>query len=331
MQKMKWGIIGCGGIAGDFTESLRTLEGAELFAVASRTPGKAADFAKKHKVDLSYDTYEALLANPSVEIVYVATTHNFHYDNVLQCLKAGKHVLCEKVFTINAAQAQHLWDVAQEKGLFLMEAMWTRFLPATKELMKIIEQGTIGEVMFLKADFSFKTKKDLTGRFYNLKLAGGSMMDQGIYPISYASMVFGQQPKGIMATSAMSETGIDERSTELFDYGHGKCAELTTSIAYYNRRFLLIAGTKGSIEVNNFFSATTFDVIVDGETTTYDYPYVATGKGYEAQEVMDCILAGKKQSSIMPMDETVAIMATIDDIRQQIGLTYTDDMEQIKA
>lgn len=329
MKKMNWGIIGCGGIAGDFTKSLRTLPDADLVAVGSRTPGKAAAFAHKHKVAIYYDNYEALLEDENIEIVYVATTHNFHYENVLQCLEAGKHVLCEKVFTINAKQAQHLWEVAKEKGLFLMEAMWTRFLPSTRAIMEVINSGAIGEVMFLKADFSFKTEKDLDGRFYNLDLAGGSTMDQGIYPISYASMVFGKQPTKIFTTSKISETGVDERCSELFDYGDGKSAELTTSIAYYDRRFALIAGTKGHIEVPNFFLATSYDVTIDGNTTTYNVPYLETGKGYEAKEAMDCIRANKSQSDIMPMDETVELMQTIDQIREQIGLVYPKHMERL--
>jgi predicted dehydrogenase len=209
-----------------------------------------------------------------------------------------------------------------------MEAMWTRFLPATMALMKVIDSGVIGDVIFFQADFSKKIEKNLEGRFYNLELAGGSIMDLGIYPISYASMIFGRQPDKIFATATMYDTGIDERCTQLFDYGEGKGAMLTTSLAFYGRQFALIAGTKGSIEVHDFYRASEFTIKVNGKTTTYKVPFISTGKGYEAKEVMNCIGAGKSQSDIMPMDETVAIMGTIDQVRKQIGLVYTEEMEQ---
>lgn len=328
MKKINWGIIGCGGIANNFSESLASLEGGELLAVASRTKGKAKTLAEKFGVGTYYNSYEELLEDDRIDVVYVATTHNFHYANVLECLKKGKHVLCEKVFTINAAQARHLQEVAKENNLFLMEAMWTRFLPATRKIMEILASGLIGEVKFLEAEFSFKTEMDPEGRFYNKELAGGSLMDQGIYPISYASMIFGQQPVGIQTNACMTSTGVDERSTHLFDYGDGKAAMLTTSFAYYPRAHALIAGTKGYIEVPGFFYANEFTVKIDDETVHYELPVSSTGKGYEAMEVMNCIRAGVQQSSLMSMDETVEIMTTLDKIRDSYGLSYPEWMER---
>ncbi len=329
---IKWGIIGCGKIADNFTQSLETLNDGELIAVGSKTPGKAKAFAEKFNVKKYYTNYEELLSNPEVDVVYIATTHNFHYENVLQALNHGKHVLCEKVFTMNAKQANHLRELAKNKHLFLMEAMWTRFLPATKEINKLILEGVIGEVMFLQAEFSFKTPMDLTGRFYNMNLAGGSLMDQGIYPISYASMLFKKQPINIKTNVCMAQTGVDERGSHIFEYEDGKAALLTTSISYYKRVHAIIAGTKGHIEIPSFFRASEFTVKVGEKEIEYNMPHISTGKGYEAQEVMNCIKEGKIKSNLMSIDETVEIMETMDNIRCKWGLKYPEEMERcIKA
>jgi predicted dehydrogenase len=331
MKTIKWGIIGCGNIANNFAQSLSTLDDGELLAVGSKTPGKAEALAKKFSVEKCYTSYEKLLLDQEVDVVYVATTHNFHYENVLQCLNHGKHVLCEKVFTMNSRQANHLRNVARSKKLFVMEAMWTRFLPATKEINKIISEGIIGDVKFLEAEFSFKAEMNPKGRFYNIDLAGGSLMDQGIYPISYASMIFKKQPNGIKTNVCMAPTGVDERGSHIFEYEDGKAAFITTSISYYRRDDALIAGTKGHIEVPGFLFAKEFSVKVGDKEIEYKIPFTSTGKGYEAQEVMDCIRAGKIQSDIMPIDETVELMETIDSIRNQWGLKYPDEMEKSAA
>ena len=312
VKTMKWGI---------------TLADAELMAVGSKTPGKAEALAKKYSVERCYTNYEKLLLDQEVDVVYVATTHNFHYENVLQCLNHGKHVLCEKVFTMNSKQADHLRNVARSKNLFLMEAMWTRFLPATKEINKIIAQGVIGDVKFLEVEFSFK-KTDLEGRFYNIDLAGGSLLDQGIYTISYASMIFKKQPNCIKTNASMAPTGVDQRGTHIFEYEDGRAALIANSIAYYRRLSALIAGTEGHIEVPEFLKADRFFVTAGDKEIEYNIPFESTGKGYEAQEAMDCIRAGKIQSDIMPIDETVEIMQTMDAIRGQWGLKYPDAMEK---
>ena len=328
MEIIKWGIIGCGNIADNFAQSLATLDDGELLAVGSKTPGKAEALAKKFNVKKCYTNYEKLLLDQEVDVVYVANTHNFHYENVFQCLNHGKHVLCEKVFTMNSKQANHLRNVARSKNLFLMEAMWTRFLPATKEINKIISEGIIGDVKFLEAEFSFKTEMDPNGRFYNIDLAGGSLMDQGIYIISYASMIFQKQPNSIKTNACMAHTGVDERGSHIFEYEDGRAAFITTSFSYYRKVDALIAGTKGHIEIPGFFYAENFIVKVGDKEIEYNIPFKSTGKGYEAQEAMDCIRAGKIQSDIMPIDETVEILETMDSIRNQWGLKYPDVMEE---
>lgn len=328
MDHIKWGIIGCGNIANQFSKDLKALQEAELCAVASKTPGKAKSFAQAHEVENYYENYKALLENDQVDVVYVATTHNLHYENVLLCLNHGKHVLCEKVFTMNGKQARHLMQVAKSKNLFVMEAMWTRFLPAITKMKGLIKDGVIGEVEFLEAEFSFKCKKDPLNRLYNKNLAGGSLMDQGIYPISFASMLFGKQPSNIKSSISMADTGVDEMTNHLFDYGNGKTAVLTTSMQYYWCKRSIIAGTKGYIELPEFLDAQEFTVVIDGVKKKYEMPFEGTGRGHEAEEVMACIRAGKIQSDIMPLDESVAIMETLDAIRRENGLLYPEAMER---
>ncbi len=207
MQEIKWGIIGCGGIAGMFATSLQALENGTLLAGASRTAGRAEEFAEKHGMERVYGSYEALVADPDVEAVYIATTHNLHYENVKLCLEKGKHVLCEKPFTVNAVQAQELIELARAKKLFMMEAVWTRFLPAILKLQELLAAGVIGDVRTVKADFSIWRAFDPENRLWNKALAGGALLDLGIYPITFASIVFGEQPIRIQSSAVIGETG----------------------------------------------------------------------------------------------------------------------------
>lgn len=326
---MKWGIIGCGVIAGNFAESLEILDGAELLACGSKTPGKAEKFAGDYKVTKWYEDYESLLADESVEVVYVATTHNFHYENVVQCLEAGKHVLCEKTFTTNALQAMDLQSRAAEKKLFLMEAMWTRFLPATVAMLDLIKSGEIGEVKYVRADLSFVAPKDYSGRIYNRNLAGGALMDVGIYTLSFSSMVFNEAPLSITANGSMTETGVDARSSFLLDYGNGRGAQLSCTISQYGDTGVIIGGTDGWIEVPCFYDAKSFILHKGNKVTTFDRPYAATGKYFEASEVETCIGEGLLESRIWPMSRTVAVMKNMDEIRRQIGLVLPESMEQV--
>lgn len=326
---MNWGIIGCGLIAGEFAESLEVLDGAEIVACASRTQGKAAAFAGKHHIRYWYDDYEGLLADDRVEVVYVATTHNFHYANVLQCLEAGKHVLCEKAFTVNARQARHLRDVAASKQLFLMEAMWTRFLPATKAVISCIEQGEIGDVLFLKADFSILLEKNPKHRLYNPYLAGGALLDLGVYPLSFSHMVFGRAPISIYATGSKTMTGVDERTSFQLDFGEGKGAQLSCNINLYETQRAVIGGSEGWIEMEHFLCAESFTLHIGRNIKTYEYPFTSTGKYHEAMEVERCIKEGRLESQEWPLAMTIGIMEEMDEIRRQTDLVYPEALEQL--
>ncbi len=325
MKDIKWGIMGCGGIANTFATSLRALETGTLLAGASRTPGRAAAFAKKHGMERVYTDYESLVMDPDVEAVYIATTHNFHYENIKLCLEHGKHVLCEKPFTVNAAQTEELIKLARKNNRFMMEAVWTRFLPAIKKLQELLAEGVIGEVRTVKADFSIEGGFPPEHRLRNKALAGGALLDLGIYPITFASLIFGEQPSRIQSSVVLGDTGVDDRSFYLFDYEGGRHAMLSSSFTHHVPTEGMVCGTKGYIRVPHFLGATEFSIYRAGEDKPeiFKLPYGA-GENFkfEIAHAMECMTAKKRESSILPPAETLAIMQTMDTLRAQWGLQY---------
>jgi predicted dehydrogenase len=324
MQDIKWGIIGCGGIASMFATSLQALETGTLLAGASRTPGRATEFAEKHGMERAYTDYEALVADPDVDAVYIATTHNFHHENIKLCLENGKHVLCEKPFTVNAFQTLELIELAKSKGLFMMEAVWTRFLPAIGKLKELLAEGVVGEVRTVKADFSIEGGFAPEHRLRNKALAGGALLDLGIYPITFASIVFGEQPSRIQSSAVVGDTGVDDRSFYLFDYEDGRRAMLSSSFTHSAPTEGIVCGTEGYIRVPGFLWATQIQVHRTGEEVEFfDDPY---GEGenfrFEIEHAMECIATGKLESDILPLSETLAVMQTMDTLRAQWGLGY---------
>ncbi len=325
MQEIKWGIIGCGGIAHVFAESLSALGHGILLAGASRTPGRAQAFAGKHGMERVYTDYEALVADPDVVAVYIATTHNFHFENAKLCLENGKHVLCEKPFTVNAAQMVELIALAREKNLFMMEAVWARFLPAVRKLRELLAEGVIGEVLTVKGDFSIDGSEfDKVHRLRNRDLAGGALLDLGIYPITMAAMVFGAQPSRIQSSAVIGDTGVDDRSFYLFDYDGGRRAVLSSSFTDRVPTEAVVCGTKGYIRVPNFPG--TQELHIHRVGAAPETLRLAFGEGenftFEIAEAMECIAAGKIESNLLPLSETLAVMQTMDTLRAQWGLKY---------
>jgi len=328
MQNIKWGIMGCGGIANLFATSLQALEQGTLLAGASRTPGRAAEFAEKHGIGRIYTDYEALVSDPDIDAVYIATTHNFHFENARLCLENGKHVLCEKPFTVNAAQTLELIELAREKNRFMMEAVWTRFLPGIGKLQDVLAEGTIGEVLTVKADFSI----DGSGfgaehRLRNKALAGGALLDLGIYPITFAALVFGEQPSRIQSSVVLGDTGVDDRAFYLFDYENGRRAQLSSSFTHHAPVEGIVCGTKGYIRMPWFLAAQELEIVREGEEPErLKFPY---GEGenftFEIAHAMECIAAGKIESEILPLSETYAMMQTMDTLRAQWGLKYAGE------
>ena len=318
----RWGILATGNIARKFAAGLAAADGAELIAVGSRSREKAESFGDEFDIPRRHGSYEDLAADPDVDVIYVATPHPMHEPASLLCLDAGKAVLCEKPFTVNASQARRVIERARRKGLFLMEAMWTRFIPAIAKLREILAAGTIGEVRMMMADFGFRAPWNPEGRLLNPKLGGGGLLDVGVYPISLASMVLGRAER-VASLAHLGKTGVDEQSGAVLGYPGGALALASSAVQVSTPRDASIFGTRGSIRLHHpWWRAEQLTVTADDKTETLEFPVKGNGYEYQAEEVGRCLAAGKTESDVMPLDETVAIMETMDQIRSQWGLTY---------
>ena len=323
MTKTRWGILGTGNIASQFARGLAELDDAELVAVGSRTAHSAEAFGERFSAPRRHSSYAALASDPDVDAIYVATPHPLHHDNTIMCLESGKAVLCEKPFAINATEAQSMIATARARGVFLMEAMWTRFLPHIVRLRELLAAGTIGEVRMLQVDFGFRTSFNPQGRLFDPALGGGALLDVGIYPVSLASMILGT-PQRVTGMAHLGETGVDEQSAMIFGYAGGQLALLSQAIRTNSPHEALLLGTVGKIRVHSsWWKATTIALSVDGRPDELiDLPGVGNGYNYEAAEVGRCLQAGRTESDVMPLDETLAIMRTLDEVRAQWGLRY---------
>ena len=325
-QKIRWGILGTGNIAHQFARGVSVLTDAELVAVGSRSQETADAFGDEFGVDRRHPSYEALANDPGVDAIYISTPHSLHRENSLLCLNAGKAVLCEKPFMINACEAVDVVDAAREKRLFLMEAMWTRFLPVMVRVKELLAEQTIGDVQMLAADFGFRTNVNPQHRLFDPALGGGALLDVGVYPVSLASMIFGA-PARVAGVAHLGETGVDEQGAMVLGYDGGQIASLYTAVRTNTPHDALIMGTKGSIKINSpWWKPTALTLLVDGaDPAVIELPYEGNGYNYEAAEVGRCLRAGKLESDQMPLDETLAIMRTLDQIRAEWGLQYPMD------
>ncbi len=325
----RWGIIGPGRIAESFAKGLTGAPNGKLQAVGSSNIARAEAFAQKFGGERAYGSHAELLADPDVDVVYIATLNPQHAGNIEDALNAGKHVLCEKPFTLNHGQAERLVALARSKNLFMMEAMWTRMHPITRQVMGWIEEGQIGEVIGLDASFGFSgtTNEDL--RVIDLAKGGSALMDVGIYPVSYASMLFGSQPQRLTAYADQLPSGVDITNSIMFDYGQGRYARLSSSVVRQFDNSATITGTRGAIKVSHFWHPDRATLHGFKEGNQFTEPYViyepverVNGYEYEAEHVNECLTEGRTESLLMPLDETVAIMATMDEIRNSWNLVY---------
>ncbi len=322
--KIRWGILGTGFIAGKFAEGLAFLPEAELVAVGSRAADTARRFAETFAIPHRYDSYELLAQDPDIDVIYIATPHNLHKENTFLCLNAGKAVLCEKPFAVNARQSAAMIDLAKTKKLFLMEAMWTRFLPVIAKVRQWLSQGLIGQVRFMQADFGFSGDWQPQHRLLNPHLAGGALLDVGVYTVSLASMVFGQPPSKVTGLAHIGPTGVDEQSAMLLEFKDGQLAVLSCAVRTETSQQAIICGNKGKITIHpRFWRATKATIAIHGkDEQTVEMPFTGNGYNYQAQEVMQCLRAGKLQSDVMPLDESLEIMKIMDELRSQWGLKY---------
>ena len=326
MKKVRWGIIAPGKIAHDFAHDFQFVKYGELKAVASRSQDRADSFAAQYGIAKAYGSYAELYADKDIDAIYVATPHTFHHENTTDALNNDKAVLCEKPFAVNESEVKLMIDKATEKNCFLMEAMWTRFLPVTLKVREWIADGKIGEVRSVAADFGFYSTIDPESRIFNIDLAGGALLDVGVYPIAYAAMILGNEPEDIVTTVSMGETGVDEQNASILKYQNGATAIVQSAVRLRTPHKALICGTEGRIEVPTFWQATTATLSVNGqEPETYDAPHKVNGYEYEAMEVGRCMRKGLMESPTMPHSDSVGIIRIMDAIRSQWGLVYPND------
>ncbi len=328
-ETVRWGILSTGTIANKFAEGLLFVPDAELVAVGSRSQATADAFGDEFNIERRYDTYSALAEDADIDVIYVGTPHSFHKANTLLCLNHGKAVLCEKPFAINAAEAELMIETAREKGVFLMEAMWSRYLPVMQRVRELLAGGLIGEVVQFTADFSFQRTVDPKHRLYNPAMGGGALMDIGIYPVSMASMVCGT-PDRIQSMAYLGDTGVDENAAILLGYKNSSAlAIITTSMRVQSHRSAVINGSKGRITLPDaWWKTPRFTLEIDqGETSDIEVPIAGNGYNYQAVEVGRCLRAGLLESDVMPLDETASVMRTMDTIRAQWGLRYPMETE----
>lgn len=326
-NKVRWGILGCGVIAGQFADDLAYSQHGFLQAVASRSSQKAQDFARQKNALRARGSYEDLVRDPEVDIVYVATPHPFHMDHTLLALAAGKPVLCEKPIALNARQLSRMIKAATERKLFLMEAMWTRCFPAVEQVSKWLADKRIGQVRVLEADFGINSMAGPEHRINNLQLGGGALLDLGIYVVSLASLVFGRQPEKISSSVHFSPTRVDDQSALLFEYEDGASAVLLSSSRVYLRPEARIYGTAGRIILHeHFYRPGRVTLEMEGKNPeTLTFPHPGLGLQYEADHAAECLQNLKVQSSRMPLDESLAIMKTMDKIRRQWKFKYPQE------
>jgi predicted dehydrogenase len=322
-QKVRWGILGPGGIAEKFAADLTLVEGAELAAVGSRDAGRAAAFAERFGFARSHGSYEELAADPEVDVVYVATPHAFHVDAALACVEGGKAVLVEKPITLDMPSAAGLIAVARERGVFLMEAMWMRLNPAIRKIAELVDEGAIGWVTTVHADFGLQGPFPPEHRLRDPKLGGGALLDLGVYPLHFAHVILGA-PASVQAWAHLGPEGTDETTGMLLGYQPGAVAALTCSINGESRNAASIAGTDGRIDLpQGFFVPRSFVLNRPGrEPETFDLGFEGNGYQFEAAEVQRCILAGELESPLVSHAITMEMMTLLDTIRAEIGVVY---------
>lgn len=324
--KIKWGIIGLGKIANKLASDLQLSPNAELYGVASRDLQKAGEFSKKFNPAKLFGSYGELASDPAIDVIYIATPHVFHFEHTMLCLKNNKHVLCEKPMGMNAKQVEAMIAEAKERSLFLMEGLWTRFIPAFEKLIQLLDEKIIGDIISVRADFGFKSEMNPEGRLYNRKLGGGSLLDIGIYPIYFSLLALGM-PTRIQATARMSKTGVDSYCGMLFDYDNSSKAVLESTIESDTPTEAFIYGTNGHIKVHNRFHHTEKLSIYRDKELIEEIDLEYKGFGYlgEIEEVNRCIHNKQMESPKLPHQMSLDLVTVMDRVRKEIGLRYDVD------
>ncbi len=323
---IRWGVVGPGGIASRFADAMTRVDDGRIVAVASRSRERADAFADRFGIAARYDDDRALADDDSIDAVYVATPHSRHEADTLRFLAAGKHVLCEKPFALNAAQARRMVDAAQRSGTFLMEAIWSRFLPSYRALLDLVGSGRIGTPLHVDADFGFRAPLDPSHRLFDPHLGGGALLDLGIYPLQLCTLVLGPIAD-VAAGAVIGETGVDEQVAAVLRHADGGMGVAKAAVTAPLRCTARIGGTGGWVDLPAFMHCpTSLTVEVYGSAAeVVDCGFEGDGLEFEIAEVHRCLAAGATESPTMPLADTLALAEAMDDIRSQIGLTYPDE------
>jgi len=321
-KNIRWGIIGLGGIAHKFAHDLLTVEGCELYAVASRSQDKADAFASQYGASKAYDTYEALANDPQIDAAYIATPHSLHKDNTVMCLKKGIPVLCEKPFAMNLEEVRDMIRVSKEHNTLLMEALWTRFLPHYNYVLKLMNEKTYGDILKFEASFGFYRVFNGEARLFNKSVGGGSLLDLGIYPIFAALTILGK-PQQIEAQATFFDNGADSHCNMTFNYPNNVSAHLECSLIKDLPTEAIIHFEKGIVKIDRQFHApSSITISMEGKTETKSFECNAHGYNYEIEHFNQLLRSGKTESDLMSFDFSKQLIKTIDDVRLKIGLEY---------
>lgn len=323
---MKWGILATGTIAAKFAKTVAEMHSADekIVAVGSRDVKKAQEFADTYCIKKAYGSYEELTADPEVEAVYIATPNSMHFSNAMLCLKNGKHVLCEKPFTTNAGEAESLYREADERGLFIMEAFWIRFLPLYEKLLRIIETKGLGELRHARCDYGFIAKGARRERKFQSELGGGALLDIGIYNLGFLHMLMGAAPETMTSEVHLNEYGTDDFSVLQLKYPGGQTAHSVQSIGLQMERQAALYFDKATVYLPDFQMASSMMVKpVEGEAYTIESPFEINGFEYEIREVTRCVRAGKTHSEIFKPGDSVAVLRLMDEIRKSWNMKFS--------
>lgn len=327
---MKIGILGCGVMAETFADTLRQMGEVECYAAASRTLKRAEEFAGKYGFKKAYGSYEELCADPEVELIYIATPHSSHFDNMKLCIRHKKPVLCEKSFTVNAREAEQIREYAEQEQVFVAEAIWTRYMPSRNMIQEIIDSGIIGDISVLTANLSYPISHK--ERIMRPELAGGALLDIGVYGVNFAMMHFGTDIERIESSVRMTDTGVDAMESITIFFRSGRMAVLTHDICSRSDRKGIFYGEKGYIiveNINNPQSISVYDT-EDRLVRRMDVPKQISGYEYEVLECIDAVRSGEKESSSMPLSDSIKVMEIMDQLRGQWGLVYPREREMRK-
>ena len=319
----RWGILGPGRIAHKFAQDLRTLPDAQLYAVASSDQQRADAFAQEYAIPHAFGTYEELLTLPDLDVVYVATPHIKHHENVMMLLNGGISVLGEKPFAMNGEQVRDMVSTARNKGIFLMEALWSRFMPGIRHALELTQSGAIGKIVSVKADFGFKAPFAPENRLFNKELGGGALLDIGIYPLFLSYLILGN-PTKIKALASFGTTDVDEQCGMVLSYEGGQLALLDSTLRAKTDCVGIIQGETGQIRIHGRFHETTAVTLQpeDGESNTVAFDRQTHGYDYEAQHVMACLAEGRTESPLWSLDDSLNLINLLDAVRAEAGIHY---------